>query len=71
MVVRKGVELRQMVIQIVRLLVFRFGDVRGQYRSGFKSDIDHHLEHVDSVILDALTSEVGSFLIVVHGHVTA
>lgn len=52
------------------LLVLGTGNVGGKNRSGLESDINHHLEHVNNVVLDAVSLEVGALLIEVHLHVT-
>ena len=57
-------------MEIVSLLVLGLGDVSGKDGAGLEGDIDHHLEHIDDIVLDAVSSEVGSFLIVVHLHIT-
>ena len=64
------VELGQMVVKIVGLSVLGSSNVRGHDGSWLKSDINHHLEHINDIVLDALSLEVGSFLIVIHGHGT-
>jgi hypothetical protein len=61
----------QVMVQLVGLLVLGLGDVSREHRSGLKGDIDHHLEHVDGIILKAVAFEVDRLLIVEHLHVTA
>jgi len=70
LVVGEGVVVREMLVEVVSLLVLGLGDVSGKDGAGLKGDIDHHLEHVDDIVLNAVSSEVGSFLIVVHLHGT-
>lgn len=70
LVVGEGVVLAQVTVQVVTLLVLGTGDISSENRSGFKGTIDHHLEHVSDVVFDAVTSEIGALLIVLHGHIT-
>jgi len=70
LVVGEGVVVGQVLVEVVSLLVLGLGNVSSKNRSGLEGDVDHHLEHVDDIILDAVTSEVGSLLIVVHLHST-
>lgn len=69
-IVRSRVVLVQVVSEVVGLLVLGLSNVGGEDRAGFKSDINHHLEHVDGVVFDAVATEVHRLLVVVHGHVT-
>lgn len=62
--------MRQMFVEVVSLLVLGLGNVSSKDGARLKGDIDHHLEHVDDIVLDAVSSEVGSFLVVVHLHGT-
>ena len=64
------VELRQVVVKIVGLSVLRSSNVGCHDGSWLKSDINHHLEHVNGIVFNALSLEIGSLLIVVHGHGT-
>ena len=66
----RGVVLVEVVGKVVRLLVLGLGHVGGKDGAGLKSNVNHHLEHVNGVVLNAVTAEVHGFLIVVHGHVT-
>ena len=59
-----------MFVEVVSLLVLGLGNVSSKDGARLKGDIDHHLEHVDDIVLDAVSSEVGSFLVVVHLHGT-
>ena len=70
LLVGEWVELREVLEEVVGLSVLGSGNVGGENGSGLKSNIDHHLEHINDVILDAVSSEEHSFLVVVHGHVT-
>lgn len=70
LVVGEGVVVREMFVEIVSLLVLGLGDVSGKYGTRLEGNIDHHLEHVNDIVLNAMSSEVGSFLIVIHLHVT-
>ena len=70
LLVGEWVELREMLEEVVGLGILGSGNVGGEDGSRLKSDIDHHLEHINDVILDAVSSEEHSFLVVVHGHVT-
>lgn len=71
LVISAGVEFDEVIVEVVRLDVLRLGNVGGEDGAGFKSNINHHLEHINGVVLDAVTLEVHGFLIVVHLHVTA
>jgi hypothetical protein len=71
LVVGAWVEQVQVVVEFVRLLVLWLGDVGSKDWTGLKSDVNHHLEHVNDVVLDAVTLEVHRFLVIVHLHVTA
>jgi len=66
--VSRGIVVAEMFVEIVSLLVLGLGNVSGKDRAGLKSNIDHHLEHINSIVLDAVTAEVGAFLIVIHFH---
>jgi len=68
--VSKWIELGQMVVEIVGLSVLGSSNVSSQSGSWLKGDIDHHLEHVDNIVLNALSLEVDSLLVVIHGHVS-
>lgn len=57
-------------MEIVRLLVLGSGNVGGKNRSGFKSNVYHHLEHIDDIVLNAVTLKVGSLLVEVHLHIS-
>jgi len=70
LVVGEGVVVGQVLVEIVSLLVLGSGNVGSEDRAGLEGNIDHHLEHVDNIVLDAVTSEVSSFLIVVHLHIS-
>lgn len=70
LVVGEGIVLAQVVVQVMAFCVLGTGDVCSKNRSGLKSAVDHHLEHVSDVVFDAVALEVGLLLIVVHGHVT-
>lgn len=70
LIVREGIVLAKMLMQVVRLLILGHRYVGSQDRSGFKGTIYHHLEHVSHVVLNAVTLEVGALLVVIHGHVT-
>ena len=65
------VELGHVVGEVVALGVLGLGDVSGKDGTGLEGDIDHHLEHVDGVVLNAVSLEVHALLIVVHLHITA
>lgn len=60
-----------MVVEIVCLLILRPGNVGSHDTAGLKSNIDHHLEHVRDIILDAAALEERSLLIVIHLHITS
>ena len=64
----EGVELGQVVEEVVRLLVLGARDVGGKDTAGLESDINEHLEHVDDVVLDAVTLEVSGLLVIIHSH---
>jgi len=64
------VELGQVVVKIVGLSVLGSSNVRGHDGSWLKSNINHHLEHVNNIVFNALSLEIGSLLIVIHGHGT-
>lgn len=66
--VGEWVELGEVVEKIMGLGVLRSGNVSSHDRSWLKGDIDHHLEHINGIVLDAVTLEIGSFLIIIHGH---
>ena len=70
LVISEGVVVSEMVMEIVTLLVFALGDIGGEDRTWLKCNVDHHLEHIDCVVLDAMSFKEGALLIVVHGHVT-
>jgi len=70
LVVGEGVVVGQVLVEVVSLLVLGLGNVSSKNRSGLEGDVNHHLEHVNDIVLDAVTSEVGSLLIVVHLHGT-
>ena len=65
------VELGQVVVKIVGLSVLGSSNVRGHDGSWLKSNINHHLEHVNNVVLNAVALVVHSLLIEVHGHSTS
>lgn len=67
----EGVELMQVVREIMRLLVLRLSHVGSEDRTGLQRDIDHHLEHVNGVVFEALALEKGALLVIVHCHVAA
>lgn len=71
MVVGEWVVLEQVVVQVVTLSVLASGDAGGEQGLWFEGEVDHHLEHVDGVVLDAVALEVHSLLVVVHLHVSA
>jgi hypothetical protein len=60
----------KVLVKIVGLLVLGTGNVGCHNRSWLKSNINHHLEHVDNIILNTVALEVGALLIEVHLHVT-
>ena len=66
----KWVVLGQVVVELEALGVLGASDVCSHDGSWLEGTVDHHLEHVDSVVLDAVTTEVGSLLVVLHLHVT-
>mmetsp|Transcript_13721 Transcript_13721/g.21499 ORF Transcript_13721/g.21499 Transcript_13721/m.21499 type:complete len:490 (-) Transcript_13721:95-1564(-) len=66
-----GVELGEVVEKIVALGVLGSGNVGSEDRLGLESEVDHHLEHIDDIVLDAVTLEVGLLLVEVHGHGTS
>lgn len=70
LVISEGIIVGQVLVQIVRFLILGTGNVSSENGSGFKSAINHHLEHVSNIVLDAVTSEICAFLIILHLHVT-
>lgn len=70
LVVSEWIVLGQVLVEIVRLLVLGSGNVSSEDRLWLKSNIDHHLEHISDIVLNTVSLEVHSFLIVVHSHVT-
>ena len=70
LVVSEGVILAHVFVEVVRFLVLSTSNVCSHYRSGFEGEIDHHLEHVNGIVLDAMSLKVGALLIVIHGHIT-
>lgn len=46
------------------------GDVSSNDGSGFKSAVSHHVEDIDDVVLEAVSLEVGVFVIIVHFELT-
>lgn len=60
----------EVLVEIVSLVVLEASDVGSKDGAGLKSNIDHHLEHINGVVLDAVAAEVGALLIVVHLHGT-
>jgi len=58
-------------VEVVTFVVLRAGYVGSENTAGLKSDINHHLEHINDVVLDARASEVSLLLVIVHLHVTA
>ena len=60
-----------MVVKIVRFLVLGFSNVSGHNGSWLKSEINHHLEHIDSIVFEAMSSEISSFNIIIHSHSTS
>ena len=71
LVVSVRVILAQVFVQIVTLLVLRSSNVSCKNRSWLKSTIDHHLEHVGHIVLNAVASEVGALLVIFHLHITS
>jgi len=70
LVVGERIELAQVVVEIVGFLVLGLGDVGSENRAGLKGNINHHLEHIDGIVLNAVTLEVGALLIEIHLHGT-
>jgi len=70
LVVGEGIVVGQMFVEVVSLLVLGLGNVSSKDGTRLKCYINHHLEHIDDIVLDAVSSEVGSFLVVVHLHGT-
>jgi hypothetical protein len=66
----EGIVLSKVFVQVMGLVVLRTSNICSKDRTGLKSEVDHHLEHIDGVILDAVASEVGALLIVIHLHGT-
>jgi hypothetical protein len=71
LVIGKGVIFLQVVLKVMTLSVLRFGNICSEDRPRLESAVDHHLEHVDYIILNTMTSEIGRLLIVFHCHVSA
>ena len=71
LVVGEGVVLAQVIMQVMAFLVLGAGNVTSENGSRLKSAVDHHLEHVSDIVLDAVASEVGALLIILHLHVAA
>ena len=69
--VAEGIELVEVVIEVVGLLVLGASDVGSENRTGLEGNINHNLEHINGVVLNALSLEVCALLVVVHGHFTA
>ena len=70
LVLGEGIVLGEVLGKIVALLVLGAGDVSGHQGAGLKSAISEDLEHIDGIVLDAVTLEVHALLIVVHSEVT-
>jgi len=69
LLVSVGVHFQHVVVQIMCLLVLHPGNVSSHHAARLKGNIDHHLEHVGDVVLDAASLEEGALLVVVHLHV--
>lgn len=70
LVVSEGIVLGKMLGEVVALLVLGAGDVSGHKGTGLKGTVSENLEHIDSIVLNAVSLEVHALLIVVHGEVT-
>mmetsp|Transcript_16169 Transcript_16169/g.19205 ORF Transcript_16169/g.19205 Transcript_16169/m.19205 type:complete len:200 (+) Transcript_16169:937-1536(+) len=66
LIVREGIVLAQVLVQVVALLVLGAGDVGSEDGAGFEGAVNHHLEHVGDIVLDAVGLEIGALLIVLH-----
>ena len=66
--ISEGVVFGQVLVQVVGSGVLVAGNVCSEHGSGLKRDVDHHLEHIGRVVLDAVAAEVGALLVVVHLH---
>ena len=64
------VELGEMLEEIVRFMVLIPSNVSGEDRSWLKGNVDHHLEHINDIVLNAVSLEESSLLIEIHGHST-
>jgi len=64
----KWIVFLQVVEELVRFLVLGPGNVSGENGSWLEGDINHHLEHIDDIVLDAVSLEIGSLLVIIHGH---
>ena len=69
LVVGEGVVLKQVLVKIMALLGLGAGNISGKDRAGLEGAVNHHLEHVCNVVLDAVATKVGALLVVFHGHV--
>jgi len=64
------VEFSQVVFKIVGLLVLRFSNVCCKHRSWLKSNVNQHLEHINSIVFKGVTTEIHRFLVIVHLHIS-
>lgn len=71
LIIRKWVIFRQVIVQVVALLIFGAGHVCSEDGTRLKSTVDHHLEHISDIVLDAMRLEIGALLIILHSKVTA
>jgi len=70
LIVSEWVVLAEVLVKVVGLVVLVASDVGGKNGAGLESNVDHHLEHIDRVVLDAVATEVSTLLVVVHLHST-
>lgn len=66
--VSEWVEFGQVIIEIVRLGILGSSDIAGHDGLWLEGAVDHHLEHIGDIVLNAVSLEVSLLLIVVHGH---
>ena len=66
-----GVYIQEVDVLLKKLKMVFWSDIGGQDWTWFKRTVNHHLEHVGHIVLNAVSSEVGAFLVILHLHVTA